>query len=100
MMEKGYALHFEGDSCTIYDNKIKNLQIAKVRMRNRNFPIKWSYATETALKAQEDESWLWHRRFGHFHYHGLKILHQKQLMRDLPNIKEINQACEGCLLSK
>ena len=25
MMEKGYSLHFEGDSCTIYDKQDKSL---------------------------------------------------------------------------
>ncbi|KAL0314923.1 UNVERIFIED_CONTAM: Retrovirus-related Pol polyprotein from transposon TNT 1-94 [Sesamum angustifolium] len=29
MMEKGYTLHFGGDSCTIYDNKDKTLKIAE-----------------------------------------------------------------------
>ncbi|KAL0300783.1 UNVERIFIED_CONTAM: hypothetical protein Sradi_6355100 [Sesamum radiatum] len=33
MMEKGYTLHFGGDSCTIYDNKDKTLKIAEVRMK-------------------------------------------------------------------
>ncbi|RDX73149.1 hypothetical protein CR513_47281, partial [Mucuna pruriens] len=29
MMEKGYALHFEGDICTIYDNYNKRQEIAQ-----------------------------------------------------------------------
>ncbi|KAL0348006.1 UNVERIFIED_CONTAM: hypothetical protein Sangu_1028400 [Sesamum angustifolium] len=44
MMEKGYALHFGGDSCTIYDNKDKTLKIAEVRMKeHRCFPIHLQY---------------------------------------------------------
>ena len=46
------------------------------------------------------ESWLWHRRFRHCNFHGLKILQQKNMMRDLLTIKEINDVCEGCLLGK
>nr|KYP36812.1 hypothetical protein KK1_042050 [Cajanus cajan] len=34
MMEKGYTLHFEGDTCKIYDNK--KLEIGRVKMENRN----------------------------------------------------------------
>ncbi|CAA3018802.1 Retrovirus-related Pol poly from transposon TNT 1-94, partial [Olea europaea subsp. europaea] len=86
MMEKGYTLHFEGDSCTIYDKKDKSLVIAKVK--------------NAVIMAQVDDSWLWHKRFGHFHFHGLKILHQKSMMRDLPVIKDIDAVCEGCLLGK
>ncbi|XP_060960632.1 uncharacterized protein LOC133031207 [Cannabis sativa] len=75
MIEKGYSLHFEGESCTIYDKQDKSFQIAKVKMKeNRRFPIQWRYASNVAMQAQTDESWLWHRRFGHFNFHGLKIL--------------------------
>ncbi|KAL0392230.1 UNVERIFIED_CONTAM: hypothetical protein Sradi_2445800 [Sesamum radiatum] len=90
MMEKGYTLHFGGDSCTIYDNKDKTLKIAEVRMKeHRCFPIHLQYMGRTAMKAQEDQSWLWHRRLGHFNFQGLKILHQKKMMTDLPQIQAI-----------
>ncbi|KAK4387769.1 Retrovirus-related Pol polyprotein from transposon TNT 1-94 [Sesamum angolense] len=98
MMEKGYTLHFGGDSFTIYDNKDKTLKIAEVRMKeHRCFPIHLQY---TAMKAQEDQSWLWHRRLGHFNFQGLKILHQKKMMTDLPQIQAVEGACEACLQGK
>ena len=67
---------------------------------NRCFPIQWKYASDAAMTAQADESWLWHRRLGHFNFHGLKILHQKSMMKYLPEIKEIDGVCEGCMLGK
>ncbi|KAL0375032.1 UNVERIFIED_CONTAM: hypothetical protein Sradi_3418900 [Sesamum radiatum] len=101
MMEKGYTLQFGGDSCTIYDNKDKTLIIAKVRMKeHRCFPIQLQYLGGTAMKAQEDQSWLWHRRLGHFNFQGLKILHQKKMMTDLPQIQAVEGACEACLQGK
>ncbi|KAL5562281.1 hypothetical protein UlMin_032028 [Ulmus minor] len=79
----------------------KSLIIARVKMQeNMCFPIQWRYAIDTAMKAQVDESWLWHRRFGHFNVHGLKILRQKNMMRNLPTIKEMDETCEGCMLGK
>ncbi|KAL0436226.1 UNVERIFIED_CONTAM: Retrovirus-related Pol polyprotein from transposon TNT 1-94 [Sesamum radiatum] len=54
----------------------------------------------TAMKAQEDQSWLWHRRLGHFNFQGLKILHQKKMMTDLPQIQAVEGACEACLQGK
>lgn len=100
MIEKGYSLVFEGDSCTIYDTKNKSSEVAKIRMQpKRNFPINMQHI-EVAMKAQEDNSWIWHRRFGHFNYNGLKILHQKNMMRDLPAIHQKEDVCEGCLLGK
>ncbi|KAL0393227.1 UNVERIFIED_CONTAM: putative mitochondrial protein [Sesamum radiatum] len=101
MMEKGYTLHFGGDSCTIYDNKDKTLKIAEVRMKeHRCFPIHLHYMGRTAMKAQEDQSWLWHRRLDHFNFQGLKILHQKKIMTDLPQIQAVKGACEACLQGK
>ncbi|KAL5567627.1 hypothetical protein UlMin_024202 [Ulmus minor] len=101
MVEKGYSLHFEGNSYTIYDKKDKSLIIARVKMQeNRCFPIEWRYAIDIAMKAQVDESWLWHRRFKHFNFHGLKKLRQKNMMRDLPTIKEMDETCEGFMLGK
>ncbi|XP_022874162.1 uncharacterized protein LOC111392986 [Olea europaea var. sylvestris] len=52
------------------------------------------------MMAQVDESWQWHKRFGHFHFHELKILQQTSMMRDLPVIKEIDAFRERCLLGK
>nr|KYP33156.1 Retrovirus-related Pol polyprotein from transposon TNT 1-94 [Cajanus cajan] len=100
MMEKGYTLHFEGDTCKIYDNK--KLEIGRVKMekRNRSFPISLRQGPNIAMKAEVDDSWLWHRRFGHFNTHALKLLYQKNMMRDLPCLKENSEACEGCLLGK
>ena len=102
MMEKGYSLHFEGDTCTIYDKNNKKWEIAQVKMekRNRSFPISFKYATNIAMKAQVDDSWLWHRRFGHFNTQALKLLYQKSMMKGLPYLKENNKACEVCFLGK
>jgi hypothetical protein len=67
MVEKGYSLHFEGDSCMIYDKQDSSLQIVRVKMeKNRCFLIQWRYASDAAMTTQVDESWLWHQRLGLF----------------------------------
>ncbi|KAK2989431.1 hypothetical protein RJ640_018749 [Escallonia rubra] len=102
MMEKRYVLHFEGQFCTIYDKFDEILVITKVRMQsNRNFPSQWRYDMNTAMKVDIDDSWLWHKRFGHFNFNSLNILHQKDTIKDFPCIEEIHDdECEGCLLGK
>ncbi|KAK4395834.1 Retrovirus-related Pol polyprotein from transposon TNT 1-94 [Sesamum angolense] len=67
---------------------------------HRCFPIHLQYMGPTAMKAQEDQSWLWHRRLSHFNFQGLKILHQKKMMTDLPQIQAVEGACEACLQGK
>jgi len=56
--------------------------------------------TNIAKKVEADDSWLWHKRFSHFNTHALKLLYQKNMMRDLPCLKENNESCKGCLLGK
>jgi len=67
---------------------------------NRSFPKSFKYTTTIALKVQVDNSWLWHPRFGHFNTQALKMLYQKNMMTDLPHLKENDEDCEGCLLGK
>lgn len=100
MVENGYSLYFADGLCFIYDRKKKNQIIATVKMQNRNFPLHWNYVSNTALKVEVEDSWLWHRRFGHFNFHALKILQQKNMIRDMPCIQEISDVCEGCQLGK
>jgi hypothetical protein len=66
MMEKGYIIHFEGDTCSIYDNNHKRKEIAKIKMekRNRSFRISFKYTTNTAFKVEVDENASWNRNAG------------------------------------
>jgi len=68
--------------------------------RNRSFSISFKHRTTIPMKAGVDHSWLWQRRFGHFNAHALKLLYKKNMMRDLPCLKENNESCEGFLLDK
>jgi len=48
----------------------------------------------------DDDSWFWHQRFDHFITQALKLLYQKNMMRGLANLKENNEAYEGCFWGK
>jgi len=100
MMENGYSLHFEKDTCKIYNSRKIEIGQVKMEKRNRSFPISFKHETNIAMKVEVDDSWLWHKRFGHFNTHALKLLYQKNMMRDLSCLKENNESCEGCLLGK
>jgi len=78
MMENGYSLYFEKDTCKIYDSRKIEIGQVKMEKRNRSFPISFKPVTNIAMKAEVDDSWLWYRRFGHFNTHALKLLYQKK----------------------
>jgi len=57
MMENGYSLHFEKDTCKIYDNRRIEIGEVKIEKRNRSFPISFKHGTNIAMKAEVDDSW-------------------------------------------
>ena len=80
----------------------KNNLIAHVQMtKNRMFMLNIKYANTKYLNISvKDCSWLWHLRFGHLHFGGLKQLSSKKMVKGLPHIDFPKQFCEGCVLSK
>lgn len=40
MIEKGNAIYFDGDCCTIYDKNNNRRKFAIIKMVNRCFPMK------------------------------------------------------------
>jgi len=48
----------------------------------------------------KDGAWLWHFRYGHLNFGGLKTLHQKNMVMGLPQITAPSQVCEECVVSK
>jgi hypothetical protein len=77
LMEHGYVLHFEGRSCTVYDEGKEKLVVAEVKMApNRSSPLTFKCKKDVALKASIlDESWLWNKRLGHLNFQSLNLLH-------------------------
>ena len=44
---------------------------------------------ESCYLGKEDESWLWHGRMGHIHYDNLVKINKKQVVIEMPNIKNL-----------
>ena len=100
MMQNGYSIHFEGDTCDIYDPKGNN--IVRVKMQQKCFPIQWQYkAEEKSMQAKANElTWLWHKRYGHCNSKSLKLLSDKNMVKGIPLISETTDVCDACQLGK
>lgn len=48
----------------------------------------------------EDEFHLWHCRFGHLNYKGLRTLSYKKMVKDFPSLKTPTKLCTTCLTGK
>ena len=77
------------------------MQLACIQMtRNKMFPFDVSMVghVNTAAVVQQ-ESVLWHLQFEHLNIRGLKLLHQKNMVKGLPSIDQID-VYEGCVYGK
>lgn len=100
LMSSGYAVIFEGNSCSIKDVKT-GIQLMKIsRTRNNMFPLEFSCpaVANMVIKASE-EAMLWHERFGHLSIQGLQILTRKNMVLGMPKLQKLKY-CDACFHSK
>ncbi|KAA0057220.1 Retrovirus-related Pol polyprotein from transposon TNT 1-94 [Cucumis melo var. makuwa] len=100
LLEKEYELSIKDGVCRIQDVNMD--LIAQVNMTaNRMFPLYLQNTTHSCLSAKlKDVSWLWHFRYGHLNFGGLRTLQQKNMVIGLPQIVVPAEVCEECVASK
>lgn len=50
--------------------------------------------------SSNDLAYLWHYRYGHLNYKGLRTLHYRKMVMGLPQIQAPTKVCEYCLVGK
>ncbi|KAL0421154.1 UNVERIFIED_CONTAM: hypothetical protein Slati_3138300 [Sesamum latifolium] len=95
---EGYSLSFKDKLCSIYDPNDQLL--VNVPMIDRSFPLKLNEACEDVNCVVNDDSLLWHRRYGHFYFAALRNISVKGFTRDLPEIAIEDDVCGACKLGK
>ena len=94
MMCKNYSLYFAGKECKIYDPS--GVEIAKVQMFDNAFPLSFVSLKESVLSIKTDESFKWHKRFGHFNLRSLKFMQSNGFIRDMPEIFVFDEVYGSC----
>jgi len=100
LMISGYSIFFDDGVCTIKNKKSEKI-IAKVPMaNNKMFPLEVSMVERSTMVASGDnETRLWHLRYGHLNVNGLKLLSQKEMVFGLPKVENLD-FCESCVYGK
>ncbi|XP_069148053.1 uncharacterized protein [Solanum lycopersicum] len=100
LMISGYSISFDDGVCTI-KNKKSGKTIAKVPMiNNKMFPLEVSMVEKCVMVASgDDETRLWHLRYGHLNVNELKLLSQKKVVFGLPKVENLD-FCESCVYGK
>jgi transposase InsO family protein len=100
LMEKGYSVFMKNRVLQLKDNRgrlVARIDIAK----NRMYKLNLRNVREKCLQVDmKNKSELWHLRFGHLHYGGLKELTKKNTVHRLPDMNYSKKFCEGCVLGK
>lgn len=89
-------ISFKVSVCIIQDKT--NALIAKIKMQGNNFYLKLVLLTEHVLTASLVQTYLWHRRLAHYNYTGLKFMHEKGFVQDLPKVSNEKKTCQSCAL--
>ncbi|KAD5803372.1 hypothetical protein E3N88_14732 [Mikania micrantha] len=104
LMKKGYSLVFEDGKCTIR-NKATGTNLMAIKVSNNNMFLldasqdSGGEEADQGIKTANKASQLWHLRYGHLNYQGLKHLAEKNMVRGLLSIS-MADTCEGCILGK
>lgn len=103
LQERGLSLLIQNGKCKLHHPR-RGLIMQTKMTANRMFVLLASVVldeTPTFLQiATEDSSQLWHRRFGHLSYKGLRTLQYKQMVKGLPLLKTPNKSCTKCFVGK
>jgi transposase InsO family protein len=98
LIERGYKVLFENESCLIKDSDGKD--IFKVKMRGKSFALNPLEEEQIAFQMKENVTDLWHKRLGHYHHQGLLQLKSKEMANDIPELDDHISNCKACQFGK
>ncbi|CAL1392261.1 unnamed protein product [Linum trigynum] len=98
--ENGCKIVIEDGVMCVLDRQRKMLAKVK-RARNRLYILSITEAQPVCLMTKHnDESWLWHSRFGHVNFLSLRRLVQGNMVNGMPLIDHVEKICDVCMVGK
>jgi hypothetical protein len=99
MCDKGCEELFTSKECKIKSVNSGQVVAKGIRIENNIYVLKEN--REECHLRKHDESWLWHRRFGHLNFDQLIRLKNLESIKDLPRIsKPRDSMCKPCQVGK
>ena len=102
LQERGVAILIQHGVCRVYHPK-KGLIMQTTMSTNRMFILSARILSKAPTCFQtilEDNTHLWHCRYGHLSFKGLRTLQYKQMVRGLPQLKAPSKICTDCMVGK
>ncbi|GAU48263.1 hypothetical protein TSUD_405090 [Trifolium subterraneum] len=101
LIEKGFSVSIKHEKFELYDPA--NLLVLRTPLTtNRTFKTMINTTEVACMKTvtENQQSWLWHLRFGHLNFRYLNQLVSKAMVTCLPKIDVPEKICDGCLVGK
>ena len=86
LQEKGYEILIKDGACRIHDEKLGLITCVDMTTNLMFLLYLDSTSQMCFLAIVEDETWLWHFRYGHLNFSGLKELQENEMVKGLPKI--------------
>jgi hypothetical protein len=100
LQQKGLTIVFRNNVCQQFHDE-KGLIVTTEMTMNRMYIVNASIQIPICLQISKvEETELWHYRYAHLSIKGLKVLNRKQMVKGLPELKEIEGKCSDCLTDK
>jgi hypothetical protein len=100
LQQKGLTIVFKNNRCQLFHDE-KGLILTTEMTANRMYIITASVIIPKCLQVSKvEEAKLWHQRYAHLSFKGLKVLNKKQMVKGLPVLNELEGKCEDCLSGK
>lgn len=100
LMNSGYEVNFSRGECIIRDATSKAIVAQVCMTSHRLFPLEADDVHSAHIvQGDEEQSDLWHKRYGHLNQRSLRCLAEKHLVVGLPTITKI-EPCEACSFGK
>ena len=100
LLENGYSVLFDGLTCSIKDRNTGRDIISTHKTKNNMFSLEITNLESLNLTVKNQQnSKLWHLRYGHLNAESLRLLSQKNLVHGISRIHQC-KVCEGCAYGK
>ncbi|KAL6310748.1 hypothetical protein AAG906_019097 [Vitis piasezkii] len=86
--------------CVELKNNLLSIRQLQEKGLNIHFKVKSVKSSACFNTITEDMVQLWHCRYGHLSFKGLKTLQEKKMVNGLPQLKSPSRLCKACLVGK
>ena len=98
---KGYSITMKDNSLKLFD-KNQRLVLKTPLAKNKTFKTNMKVVELNCLSTivKNEDSWLWHYRFGHLNFRGLNQLVDKEMILGVPKMEIPSTIGDTCLIGK